>query len=55
MVEHAFPITIQKIGGFAWQVVIASGRAVQFKNTGPSEKGWRGFKNHHSKEITSHK
>ena len=28
-----------------WQVVIASGRAAQFKNTGPSEKRWRGFKN----------
>ena len=30
-----------------WQVVVASGRAAQFKSTGPSEKWWRGFKKCH--------
>ena len=35
MAEHAFPLTIQQIKGFAWQVVVAGGRAAQFKNTGP--------------------
>ena len=55
MAEHAFPLIVQQIWGFAWQVVVASGRAAQFKNTGPSEKWCRGFKKCHSKEITLRK
>ena len=55
MTKHASPLTVQQIRGFTWQVIVVSGRASQFKNTGPSEKWWRGFKKSHSKEITLRK
>ena len=55
MAEHAFLLKAQQIRGFACQVFVASGRAAQVKNTGPTEKWWRGFKKCHSKEITLRK
>ena len=44
MFSHGFPLNIKQVRGY--------GRSDQFKESGPSEKRWRGFKKHHTKEIT---
>ena len=52
MAKRCFPLSITQIRGFAWAIVMKSGRTKQFKGSGPSEKWWRGFKNRHANEIT---
>ena len=47
MASHAFPLNIKQIKGFAWPILIRSGREKQFKEGGPTEKWWRGFKKRH--------
>ena len=47
MASHAFPLNIKQIKGFAWALLIRSGREKQFKERGPTEKWWRGFKKRH--------
>ena len=47
MASHAFPLNIKQIKGFAWALLIRSGREKQFKERGPTEKWWRDFKKRH--------
>ena len=47
MASHAFPLSIKQIKGFAWPILIRSGHEKQFKEGGPTEKWWRGFKKRH--------
>ena len=51
MARRCFPLSITQICGFAW---VIGGREKQFKESGPSEKCWRGFKKRHTNEITLH-
>ena len=47
MASHAFLLNVKQIKGFAWALLIRSGREKQFKERGPTEKWWRGFKKRH--------
>ena len=47
MASHPFPLNIRQIKGFAWAILIRSGHEKQFKEGGPAEKWWRGFKERH--------
>ena len=47
MASHSFPLNIRQIKGFAWAILIRSGHEKQFKEGGPAEKWWRGFKERH--------
>ena len=42
---HAFSVIIKQINkGFTWAIVSRSEHEKQFKEAGPIEKWWRGFK-----------
>lgn len=51
MADHAFPLNIKQICGFAWAIVFMSERKEQFKESRPFEKWWRWFKKRHSEKI----
>ena len=47
MASHASPLNIKQMTGFACAILIRIGREKQFKEGGPPEKWWRGFKKQH--------
>ena len=46
MAPHAFPLNIKQIKDFTWAIG-GRGCEKQFKEGGPTEKWWRGFKKRH--------
>ena len=46
MAPHAFPLNIKQIKDFTWAIG-GRGCEKQFKEGGPTEKWWRGFKKQH--------